>query len=608
MVIEQVRHYTSGIQAMNHPPSASTPTRTPTRTVFYLTMHLLCWMFSVLSVNAWATLTAEVPKDTFEEGEYITLTIRSDNLMRGSPDFTPLDRDFSIKSTSQQMSLGTGLTPSAVWRLELTTTRTGKVIIPALPMGNEHTTPITITINKSTASTTPFPDFFIEASVDDSTPYILQETLLTLTIYYTVRFDDSELSPLSLPDATVTEIEDVIRGRINKGGKSYNTISLNYVIVPQKAGDMTIDSISLTATLLSAGSRWGLNTKRRKVVRTQPLTLTVRPKPDLFPKNAPWLPAKSVSLSENWSQTKRNITVGEAISRTLTIQMTGQTAHLLPDLNYPELSNAKIYADQSAIEEKTTARGTQSQKSFSYAVVPTQVGAIHLPDYTLYWWNTEQDKLESLLIAGATWQAASSSNPSNEQAQATHQQPPQPASQAAETPKSTDGAQTKSKSEHRSPEADSSNASADHASQDNAGATNWLLFIALIAMTVLWIITFALLLQTRRTVVKISTPLSNKAQRSISKKADLTKAKNEVITAASTQHTADTINALISWARLQFPESPIRGLGDIIACTQGSALHAQLIDLEAQHYQSHNAQRINWPQWVSTFRDYTPQA
>ena len=55
-------------------------------------------------------------------------------------------------------------------------------------------------------------------------------------------------------------------------------------------------------------------------VTSAEIPLTVRPKPDTWPASAPWLPARSLSMSETWNPEPDHTLVGDSLTRTLTLK------------------------------------------------------------------------------------------------------------------------------------------------------------------------------------------------------------------------------------------------------------------------------------------------
>src|SRR3546814_12093198 len=67
-------------------------------------------------------------------------------------------------------------------------------------------------------------------------------------------------------------------------------------------------------------------------VSSEQLRLTVNPKPASYPADVPWLPARSLSLSESWSPEPTHSQVGDSLTRSLTLEAEGLASAQLPPL------------------------------------------------------------------------------------------------------------------------------------------------------------------------------------------------------------------------------------------------------------------------------------
>jgi hypothetical protein len=115
-----------------------------------------------------------------------------------------------------------------------------------------------------------------------------------------------------------------------------------------------------------------------------------------------WLPARSLSLEENWSIDPASLNVGDSTTRTLTLNARGLQGSQLPplssvqgSLNIPEL---RFYPDQESIDQSELADGLQGRRVQSEALVARSDGAWTLPEIRVPWWNTNTDTLEFAVL------------------------------------------------------------------------------------------------------------------------------------------------------------------------------------------------------------------
>jgi hypothetical protein len=94
------------------------------------------------------------------------------------------------------------------------------------------------------------------------------------------------------------------------------------------------------------------------------------------------------------------LVVGDAINQVITLQAAGVTGALLPELAYPDSSDARIYIDQPVIEEFASEAGIASESVLTIGIVPTAEGTLTLPALTVSWWDTQADKPRQTTLEG----------------------------------------------------------------------------------------------------------------------------------------------------------------------------------------------------------------
>ena len=138
---------------------------------------------------------------------------------------------------------------------------------------------------------------------------------------------------------------------------------------------------------------------------SEPLEIDVKSVPTSFPGEV-WLPARALSLEENWSIDPALLNVGDSTTRTLTLTARGLQGSQLPPLssvqgaiNIPEL---RFYPDQESIDQSELAEGLQGLRVQSEALVARSGGTWTLPEIRVPWWNIETDRLEFATLPART--------------------------------------------------------------------------------------------------------------------------------------------------------------------------------------------------------------
>ncbi|MGK3121668.1 BatD family protein [Pseudomonas corrugata] len=380
-------------------------------------LALLFWMGAAQA----AQLTASVDRSRLNSGETVELTLESnDATLFGKPDLSSLQSLFDVRGTRQVNQLTTldGESRATTrWIVTLLPRQSGTVIIPAVHLGEVASQPITLQVIESetrNAAGTLAP-IFIEASLDQSHVYVQAQAILTLRIYHSVSlYDDSSLTPLHIPDARSEQLGESRTYEKVINDVRHGVIELRYGIYPQRSGELTIPAQTFSATLVepvakdatSSGAKPG----QLMHVSSTPLLLTVDPKPASYPADVPWLPARSLSLSESWSPEPTHSQVGDSLTRSLTLEAEGLASAQLPPLPATEISGLRRYPDQPVLSSRSSERGLVGSREDREALVPNRSGTIELPPVEVIWWNTRENHLDRTSLPARTLQVAN--NPS----------------------------------------------------------------------------------------------------------------------------------------------------------------------------------------------------
>ncbi|MGN2413734.1 BatD family protein [Pseudomonas syringae] len=372
-----------------------------------------------------AQLTASVDRTRLNAGETVELTLETDDVTQfGKPDMSVLEGSFEVRDTRQLNSLKTldgNSQATTRWIVTLLPRETGSVVIPALQLGELKSQPLTLQVVQSEAKEpgSQLAPIFIEASLDQDSVYVQAQAVLTLRVYHSVSlFDDSSLSPLQVPDARVEKLGDPRTYEKLINGVRHGVIETRYAIYPQQSGALIIPAQVFSATLVQPpadntqghdANPFGPQPGKLMRVKSSEVTLTVKTKPANYPADTPWLPARSISLEENWSPEPGSTQVGDSLTRTLTLKAEGLAGAQLPPLPATEVPGLRRYPDQPQLRNLPSERGLIGTREEREALVPGRAGAIDLPAVEVTWWNTHEDYLEHTSLPARTLQI--NSNP-----------------------------------------------------------------------------------------------------------------------------------------------------------------------------------------------------
>ena len=518
---------------------------------------LLGFLVLTLSTPLFAKgLSSIVDRTHIEENESITLKVIFDAFKtQGQPDFSSLNGNFDVVSNnvSRQQSYVNGqVTASTEWRLVLFPKRTGELLIPPFSYEGYTSKPISIEVSKtqSQANTQVKPDIFLETHIDKTEVFVQEQALLTFKLHYSRNVSSLDAAEMSQPDL---KIENLPRADYQKaiGQKTYGIAEFRYALIADASGTITIPAQTWTVETADQAQNRFFNGGRRKLhrVKTDPITLNVKPKPEDYPSDAVWLPASNLKIAEQWSRNPETFKIGEPITRTVTLEVTGAAAEQLP-LIFPEQApeGFKYYPDKPSMENQSSANGLNGTRSESVAIVPTRSGSLTLPEITVSWWDTANNKTQYATLPAVTVDVAAAAIDSNTSANTS------PAILPPSEPQKT---------------------------------------VVIEKSSPLWQIIAAssLLLNGILMVLLIYIVASRKSQTSTDNNhtepnLNMAEAEKRVFKACNQQDPAALRQTLIDWANLRWPNEGVYGLNDVSRLAADENLSSQIARLNAQMFSS----------------------
>ncbi len=360
----------------------------------------LLFSSSLLAVE----IEAKLDSPTISIGDTVELTVTvNEQAFNSEPDFSILKPDFEIlsKRQSSQYSMINGrITSSTSWILTLLPKRQGYVAIPPIRYENAITKALKLHVSarKDVDPKNTNQLLFVDASVDKKEVYVQEQLIYTIRVFWSsIELFDSSFSAPQIDDAVMEQLGDRRNYRSTINGRSYEVIEFRYAVFPQKSGELTIPPAELLSTVF-ANSRRGFGRdpfNGKQVRRTSPeLTINVKPKPDSYPADKPWLPTRSLQLQENWAPKSKEIKVGEPVTRSIIMEADGLADTVLPPIPTPSIPGIKVYPEQANTNSTVGAHGMVSKRVESQAIIATQLGTIEIPQVDITWWDVNEEAVK----------------------------------------------------------------------------------------------------------------------------------------------------------------------------------------------------------------------
>lgn len=237
---------------------------------------------------------------------------------------------------------------------------------------------------KKTLSNQPFT---MQQQVDFSEAYLGQTLVYELLIRYQGFPLKPRLSPLEVEGATARELGEGREQGFNQRGVNWQEARWQELI-QLHTRQVIIGPRYFSSRLSLAGQ-----TSSELYETSAPeLKIKVRPIPDSWPKNQPWLPALGVQLEAAFMPPPKQAKQGEALELTIHLDVVGQQARNLPQFKGLVSKGWRIEPLTEELSDRILDGllvGSLKQRLLLY---PQETGNLQLPDLTLNWWDVREHK------------------------------------------------------------------------------------------------------------------------------------------------------------------------------------------------------------------------
>jgi len=517
---------------------------------------------------AFSKVRAYLDQSTYYEGDTVTLTVETSTNNNAKPDISSLQTNFEIlgTNTNSQISIINGRRSfKKSWIIELQPKIKGKLEIPEILVGDKKTKALELIITdlppEIKAETGKHVTIETSIGVTGDKTYVQQQIPYTIKFFFDSSMQTGEISSLKIENAVTEQLGSDRRYQIVRAGKKLEVVEKNYVISPERSGDLYIPPVTVKGRIALAGSDSKKLRKRmdetdilnrffndfssnpffndpfssqRSQGPSKPFTASskainvkVLPVPAAF-TGTNWLPAESLTINDSWSKNPPNFKVGEPVTRSLTLQAKGLAGSQIPQPLIPKTSGIKIYPEPAKSETHTDGKTVYGIQQLEITYIPNREGDIIIPEMSVDWWNIKTEKQQTFTLP--KWHlnvaAGAQSSQQDYQENVSADEPKKPVNPTS-IPEKIEGDSTVS-----------------------SNLWKWALLLAILISSLVLLL-FGL---KRRNVLKgdVSPP-----------RADIKKARTELLTACAKNNKKEASKALINFVKLDWDDPSIQSLGAI---------------------------------------------
>lgn len=376
----------------------------------------LLWLTAGFLVTSWAqeaVIEASVDRATIRENESFTYVLNVEGRVTGQPDPSVLERDFDIidRSTRTRIQTVNGRTEQAAeWIYQLMPKAPGEFTLPALPVGDLQSNPVTINVLPALVASGEPADIFMEVGIDPAAVYVQAQVVYTLRLFIGIGTGRATLTapPITGGEAIIERLGEDKQYQTLRDNKTFIVRERRYAIFPQQTGTLTIGPSTFEAMVIP-----NRGFSRLQRLRSDSIELEVKPAvpPPASHPNAVWLPAESLRLSERWADQEHGFTLGVPRTRILTIDADGLLETQLPELELGQVDGIRQYPDQPELERQVTETGLEVKRVERYAVIAQTDGEVTIPAAEVPWWNVRAERWEIARVEAQELAVAPSAEP-----------------------------------------------------------------------------------------------------------------------------------------------------------------------------------------------------
>ncbi len=351
-------------------------------------------------------LETNLDRTELERGETVTLRIRVHGQQGGVQiDLEPLRSQFEVVSTrsaSHLRSVNNRIESWTDYLLVLFPRELGEQQIPALVVGNQTTESFTITVTEPTATgLAAGNDVFLEAILSGDSVFVQEQLLFTVRLHYTIAgIRNPVFTEINPENAVVQMLGAPHQYEQLVDGVRYGIYEKNYVIFPQRSGELEIPDIVFRGELTDGSSNFVFRNPNMRPVTAfaEGYTVEVKERPAEFPESSTWLPATDIQISETWDRDITRLNPGDSAERTITVVANGLDGAALPPLGRPDIEKMNVYPEQPVIERMVVDGNIVGTRIEKYVLVATEEGSVVIPEVNLPWWDVRNNELRSSVI------------------------------------------------------------------------------------------------------------------------------------------------------------------------------------------------------------------
>ena len=185
------------------------------------------------------------------------------------------------------------------------------------------------------------------------------------------------------------------------GGTTWSRQRWEVTLYPMTSGEFVIPTVPVRIQVSAPD-----DSNVGGTLYTQPIKFEASLPSGLLSDESPWFSATDVDVEQQWQRSNEDLKVGDAVTRTVTIKAKDSLSVLLPDVLSNEATQQyQAYPQPNRLDDTQERGDYRSSRIEETVYVIQQGGEFTLPDFSFQWWDSKNQRLESVVIKGEVFEA-----------------------------------------------------------------------------------------------------------------------------------------------------------------------------------------------------------
>jgi len=327
-------------------------------------------------------------------GDTVIVEVRWSGLL-DPIDFAPLSENADLlrETSGTRIAVVQGeVIEIASRRIELAPRSIGRLVLGPLVAGDVVSNSVAIDITEArTVDWRPGPDDIrLEQTVSSTQPRLQQQIVLDIVLRTRHPiFDESVV----LPDLSAFRVVTLFAERrtLDTTDGGWSKVGWRYLLFPQRSGALTLSGARISGAIDKSRAERG-----RFDLAAPDTVLAVQP--SAFRQGDWWIAATSLSLRDAWSADIRQLSAGDEIDRTITVEAAGVLPEQIPDVVMDDTNGLSIRPTGSKREVRIVGDQALATATFSFHIRATSPISVFVDTIRLRWWETSAGEAREAIL------------------------------------------------------------------------------------------------------------------------------------------------------------------------------------------------------------------